>query len=214
MVSFSTHKKTLIICFILVSVMFLFHTGVSLAGEKDTSPGKEFSGVEFKNGLLKVSIDKQSFKKVMSEIAKKAEIKILVYFAAEEELTIDFDYLPLEKGLIKLLKGRNYAFCRSREDHQPDRVTSVMVFNREEGVFVAMNDEMRQNLSLKIGEDLRRQIDEAANVEGTSKETEMINVKDDEIERDFLLGLINEANITEKINMSLDEIKAGQVGGL
>jgi len=172
MVSFSTHKKTLIICFILVSVLFLFHTGISLARDKDTLPGRGFSGVEFKNGLLKVSIDKQSFKNVMSEIAEKAEIKILIYFAAEEELTIDFDYLPLEKGLIRLLRGKNYAFCRSREDQQPDRLASVMVFNIEEGASVAMRDEimtfdqrqrldaMLQSLSLNGG-NLKKQIDEA-----------------------------------------------------
>ncbi len=142
MVSFLTHKKALIFCLMLVLVMFLFYTGVSLAGEKDASTSKEFSGVDFKNGQLKVSVDKQSFKKVMSEIAKKSEIQILIYFAAEEELTVDFDYLPLEKGLRKLLKGKNYAFCCSREDQQSGRITSVMVFNRKEGVSVAMNDEV------------------------------------------------------------------------
>ncbi|GAX59662.1 cyclopropane fatty acid synthase and related methyltransferases [Candidatus Scalindua japonica] len=142
MVSILTHKKVLTFCLILMSVNFSFHTGVSFSGEKDTSADLKFSGVDFKNGLLKVSVDKQSFKKVMNEIAKKADIQILIYFAAEEELTIGFDYLPLEKGLKRLLRGKNYAFCRSREDQQPDRLTSVMVFNREEGVSVVIKDEI------------------------------------------------------------------------
>ncbi|KHE91330.1 MAG: hypothetical protein K8F52_12685 [Candidatus Scalindua rubra] len=215
MVSFLTLKKALIICFIFVSAVFLFHKGVSLAGEKNPSPGKEFSGVDFKNGLLKISVDKQSFKKVMSEIAKKAEIKIFIYFAAEEELTIDFDYLPLEKGLVKLLRGRNYAFCRSREDQQPDRLTSVTVFSREEGVSVAMKDGQQQRLEEILQRnfinelDMRQKIDEAmekVKEAGISKEIEMVK---GEIGQDFLLDEKNVATIVEKINMALDGITAG-----
>jgi hypothetical protein len=215
MVSFLTHKRALTFCLILVSVMFLFHTGASLAGEKDTSPGKEFSGVDFKNGLLKVSVDKQSSKKVMSEIAKKAGIQILIYFPAEEELTIGFDYLPLEKGLKKILRGKNYAFYRSREDQQSDRLTSVMVFNREEGVSVAMRDEImnldqqqmldriQQELSLNGG-NLRKQIDEA--MEKAKKmdiHEEMTKLKDALSQGGVEVGSIE----IEKISAALETIK-------
>ncbi len=190
MVSFLTHKKALIFCLMLVLVMFLFYTGVSLAGEKDASTSKEFSGVDFKDGQLKVSVDRQRFKKVMSEIAKKSEIQILIYFAAEEELTVDFDYLPLEKGLKKLLKGKNYAFCCSREDQQSARITSVMVFNRKEGVSVAMKDkdevmtlDQQQGLDEILLEhsfgNLKKQIEVAMeNVKNMDVHEEVENFKD------------------------------------
>ncbi len=215
MVSFLTHKKAVTFCLILTCVIFLFHAHVSLAKEKDTSPSKKFSGVDYKNGLLKVSVDKQSFRKVMNEIAKKAEIKVFIYFAAEEEMTLDFDYLPLEKGIKVLLREKNYAFCRSGDDEQSGRLTSVMVFNRKEGASVAIRDEIMtldqqqildeilQKLSLSSG-NLRKQIDEAMEKAKTMNiNEEMTKLKDALAQGGIEPGTID----TEKISAVLEKVQ-------
>jgi hypothetical protein len=106
---------------------------VSSAGEKGTLPAKDFSGIDFRDGLLRVSVENQKFQKVMDEVAQKAGIEIVINHTADEDLTINFDYLPLEKGLKKLLRGRNYVFVYfSKEASQAARVQQVLVFPKSE----------------------------------------------------------------------------------
>ncbi len=148
MVSYLIYNRASIFC-LLVIVLFSFHKGVSSAGEKDTPPGKEFSGVGFKDGLLKVSVRDQSLKKVMEEIAEKAEIKILIKYPGDEELTISFDYLPLEKGLKRLLKDKNYAFkYQTGEGNDSTNSTSLMkvfVLSKSEEETVAKSEGLDKN---------------------------------------------------------------------
>ena len=102
-------KKAIRLC-PLVVLLFLFQMGMSMAVEKYTTKNENFSFVDFKDGLLKVSVERQKFKDIMGEIAKKAEIEIVFNYSGDEEITINFDYLPLEKGLRQLLREKNYAF--------------------------------------------------------------------------------------------------------
>ena len=226
MLAFSDFRKSKFL-WLFVAVLFLSQARASLATEKGELRGEKFSDVDFKDGLLKVSVEKQSFKEVMVEVAKKAGIKITIDNPADEELTTSFDYLPLESGLKKLLRGKNYAFKRSWEDQPSGRLTHVMVFGRTEGATVAMvekKDEITsldqqqrldgilQGLSVN-GDDLRKQIEEAVKKVkklGLSKDVKMVK---DEIGDNFSL---DQADIAEKINKLATgetEIKAGDPTG-
>jgi hypothetical protein len=106
---------------------------VSSAGEKGTLPAKDFSGINFRDGLLRVSVENQKFQGVMDEVAQKAGIRIVINDTTDRDLTIHFDYLPLEKGLKKLLRGRNHVFVYfSKEPSQVARVKKVLVFPKFE----------------------------------------------------------------------------------
>ncbi len=203
---------------LLVAVLFLSQTGALFAAEKGVPQDDKFSGVDFKDGLLKVSVEKQSFKEVMIKVAKKADIKILIDNPTDDELTMNFDYLPLEKGLKKLLRGNNYAFKRSWEEKPSGRLTHVMVFGRIEGVTVAMIEETDETMNpdpqqrldevlqsihgLPVsGEDLRRQIETAVEKVkelGLSKEIKMVK---GEIGNNFSL---DQADVAEEINELVD----------
>ncbi len=144
---------------ILVVLLSLFQMGISLAVDNDIPNDKKFPGVDFKNGLLKVSIEKQKFKDIMDEIAKKAEIKILISGSADEELTTSFDYLPLDKGLRLLLKDKNYVFKYRPEENDKNKNSSslinVFVLPKSEGLhgddLQAMNmNEMKSQIREKL----------------------------------------------------------------
>jgi len=142
---------------------------VSSAGEKGTLPAKDFSGIDFRDGLLRVSVENQKFQKVMDEVAQKAGIEIVINGLADEDLTIHFDYLPLENGLKRLLSGRNYVFFyRSVEASQPPRLTQVLVLPKTEGETVARSGVIVENKSVNQAEQ-KRDIEKILNIDQQKK---------------------------------------------
>jgi hypothetical protein len=111
-----------------------------MAVEKYTTKNEKFSVVDFKDGLLKVSVEKQKFKDIMDEIAEKAEIKIIFNYSGDEEITTNFDYLPLEKGLRQLLREKNYAFKyqtgEGNDSKNPTSLMKVYVFSKSDEAIV------------------------------------------------------------------------------
>jgi hypothetical protein len=141
------------IFWLLVLVLFSLQMGVSSGGEKVTPPAKDFSGIDFRDGLLRVSVENQKFREVMHEVAQKTGIRIVINDPADEDLTIDFDYLPLEKGLRQLLRGRNYVFIyRSGGSidfmQSSDRLAKVLIFPKSGGWTMAGLGEMAENRSV------------------------------------------------------------------
>jgi len=132
-------------------MLSFFPLEIALAKGKGTLPGEDSLTVDFRNGLLKVSVRKQKFHEVLDEVAQKAGIRIVIDKSANEDLTLDFDYLPLEKGLKRLLRGRNYVFIyRSGEGVefvQPSRLTKVLIFPKSGGWTMAGLGEMAENRS-------------------------------------------------------------------
>jgi hypothetical protein len=119
-------------------MLFSLQMGVSSAEEKVAPHGEGFTGVHFGDGRLRVSIENEKLQKVMGEIAQKAGIRIVINGSADEYLTIHFDYLPLEKGLKKLLRGRNYVFVYFPEEpSQVPTVKQVLVFPKSEETIAA-----------------------------------------------------------------------------
>lgn len=67
------------------------------------------------NRFLSVRLDGESFVSVMEEIAKIAEVQITIQGSGYGDLTADFDRLPLDQGLAKLLKGTNHIIATSED---------------------------------------------------------------------------------------------------
>ncbi len=107
----------------LTFIVFMFQSGISSSdAEKYKIYENGLSVVDFKNGLLRISVEKQKFWKVIDEVAEKTGIRIIANTSSDEDLTINFDYLPLEDGLKYLFRGKNHIFIYSGED----RISAVL----------------------------------------------------------------------------------------
>jgi len=121
---------------LLIWMLLSLQVEPSSAGDngKDTRSQENISVIDFRNGLLKVSVENQKFQKIMDEVAQKTGIRIVIQDTSDEDLTIRSDYLPLEKSLQQLLKARNYVFIyRSDEEGQSSRLMQVWVFGKSGG---------------------------------------------------------------------------------
>jgi hypothetical protein len=118
-------------------MLLSFLAGISLAAERNAQHSENFAGIDYRNCLMRVSVKNQKFQKVMDAVSKKTGIKIVINDTTDKELTIDFKYLSLEKGLKRLLKGSNYVlFYRSEESvdfRQSSRLMKVLIFPKSGG---------------------------------------------------------------------------------
>jgi hypothetical protein len=64
--------------------------------------------VKLENGLLSVSLIDVQLKDVLEEISEQGKIKIIMEKDIEQSLTMEFNELPLEEGLKRLLEGTDY----------------------------------------------------------------------------------------------------------
>jgi hypothetical protein len=116
-------------------MLLSFLAGISLAAEKDAQRSENLSGIDYKNGLLHVSVKNQKLITVIEDVVKKTGVQIVIKSGDDEELTIEFDYLPLEKGIKRLLKGKNSVFIySSKEAGHPAILSKVLVFPKSGGI--------------------------------------------------------------------------------
>ena len=102
------YKTTRIFWLSVLILVVSLHLGIWSVGGEDKLPGMDLSGIHYKNGYLKISVKNQDFHKVMQEVAKKSGVKIITNDSTHKDLSIDFDYTPLEKGIKRLLKNLIY----------------------------------------------------------------------------------------------------------
>lgn len=75
--------------------------------------------------LLSVAIKHEPFAQVMERIAAMAGVQFVIDGSHYDDLTADFDCLPLDEGLTKLLKGTDHVILTS-----PDAPLKVWVFSK------------------------------------------------------------------------------------
>jgi hypothetical protein len=91
------------------------------------------SGVVVKGGKLSVSLQGARFQDVMEAISLQGGIEIsVVGGAGQTTLTESFRGLPLEEGLVSLLRDKNFAFVYSNVEGER-RVSRVIVTPRRSG---------------------------------------------------------------------------------
>jgi hypothetical protein len=88
------------------------------------------SAVTIDGGKLSVSLREAKIHDVMEAIARQSGMQIIfVGQAAQATLTESFSRLPLEDGLRRLLRGKNYLLVYS-ETERESRITKVFVMFR------------------------------------------------------------------------------------
>lgn len=91
------------------------------------------SGVIVEGGKLSVSLRGAKLQDVMEAISLQGGIEIsVVGEAGQTTLTESFTGLPLEEGLVSLLRDKNFAFAYSEVEGER-RVTRVIVTSRRRG---------------------------------------------------------------------------------
>ena len=76
----------------------------------DTPKGEEIFEVKFENGQLSVKLKNSPLEKVLKEIMSQSGAKIWLNDSIDTTITIEFQNLPIEEGVRKIIKNKNYAF--------------------------------------------------------------------------------------------------------
>lgn len=85
---------------------------------------------QLQDGLLSVDIQAIPLEQVLKAISEEADIEVLLSGPAEEEISLQFTQLHLDKGLERILKGRDYAFYYRGKERS---LRTVHVYFRKDG---------------------------------------------------------------------------------
>ncbi len=110
---------------ILLAIVFL---SVASSVTAQTQNG-EFL-ITYNEGLLSLSVESINLNRVLTAVAKKAGISVTSPKQLEKAITAEFDGVPLEQGLRRILKGSSYAliYAPSGEENGAEIVSGVFVF--------------------------------------------------------------------------------------
>jgi hypothetical protein len=117
-------------CLFLIYLL-LFSVPISVLADTKTNSDSSFV-VRLKGRLLTVKVKDIGVKRVLTEIAHQAQIKILFYGPADELLSADFSEIPLDKGLKRLTGGCNYAFIygpKAAKTAEPE-IREIIIYSR------------------------------------------------------------------------------------
>ena len=94
--------------------------------EAGVTSGRSLSGIVFQGDLLSVTLKNADLEAALKEIARKCNLEIQIEAPLEEEITMQFAGLPLDKGLQKLLRNQSYTFLYG-DRNGPDGLEAVRV---------------------------------------------------------------------------------------
>lgn len=127
----------IIICLISTVALLLAQVILCASLPDAATIPTEMPGIDYKDGLLSVSVSNKNFQQVMEVVSYKAGIEIIMPMSesAAGELTVNFENLPVEKGLKKLLKGKNYVFLYTHSDESSGSsyVHKIILFSESKG---------------------------------------------------------------------------------
>ena len=162
----------------------------AFAEEKNISSNTGLASIDFKAGHLMVSVEDHKFSAVMEAVAKKAGIKILLTLPTDEKLTITFDYLPLEIGLKKLFRGKDYVLV----NHSNEEVVSSMSQPLLEVIVLGKLTSREINKTIKF--DLEKQKENFTNSKQIKEITDIHEIKS--LEEGILQALNQQGVFIEK----------------
>ena len=113
--------------------LLLLSVPISVLADTKTNNDSSFV-VRLKGRLLTVKVKDIRVKRVLTEIAQQAQIKILFYGPADELLSADFSDIPLDKGVKRLIGGCNYAFIygpKAANTAEPE-IREIIIFSRSD----------------------------------------------------------------------------------
>ena len=109
------------------------------ADPKNTMNPKDNMHIVFKNGVLNVIIENSGLKEVLKEVARQTDLEIYFDGIINEKIMLQFDGLPLESGLKRLLKNQNYSFGYLKKEGIADTPTldvlkQVFIFKKNKPI--------------------------------------------------------------------------------
>lgn len=96
----------IVVTFLLISTYSGYH--ILWAG---ISPGKGVFDIRFENGQLSARLTNSPMKEVLKEIMERSKARIWINDSIDDVLvTVEFQDVPINEGVRKILKDKNYAF--------------------------------------------------------------------------------------------------------
>ena len=83
----------------------------AVAGRLPSVPGAPARGVFLADGLLSVDAVEVDVTALLAEVARQAGFEFRSSMAAPDPISLRFDHLPLDKGLLQILSGQTYTLA-------------------------------------------------------------------------------------------------------
>jgi hypothetical protein len=83
----------------------------AVAGRLPSVPGAPARGVFLADGLLSVDAAEVDVAALLAEVARQAGFEFHSSMAAPDPISLRFDHLPLDKGLLQILSGQRYTLA-------------------------------------------------------------------------------------------------------
>ena len=185
---------TLSVFFVLISVLPAFSAKVA----SDVKSAQATSGIDFKEGFIKISVVNEDLQNVIDQVAGKTGIRIIASSAINEKITLDLDFMPLEKGLKQLLGDRSHVLLYSGDGSGNTRISRVLILPRSKG------GSMEGLKNFEAGKNL----DQAAKI------NELLDL-DQQILKTVTQGMtLDESEINAVFNNAMEQLKGSDSDGL
>lgn len=87
---------------------------VGFRTEADRWPSPGSGVVHFANNLLTVKVQDASLEELLQEVARQSGLSIVWYGTISERITLDFQQLPLDQAVTRMLRHHSFALAYSR----------------------------------------------------------------------------------------------------
>ncbi len=140
-ISPSVLKKCLSIC--LLTIIFLlqnFALNECRLIQAYTPKGEEILEVKLKNGQISVKLKNAPLEKVLKEIMSQSGAKIWLNDSIDTTITIEFQNLPIEEGVRKIIKNKNYAFVFAPNESKDGKLSIISSYKSQETTAKGKNE--------------------------------------------------------------------------
>ena len=113
---------------LFIAMIFLLSLSPALGQDQDLE-----LLVEYNRGLLTLSVENVSLKHVLTAVAEQTGISVWYLRDSGKPITTDFNDLPLQQGLRRILRGMNYAliYSPSTETKREGVPSGVFVLSKQ-----------------------------------------------------------------------------------
>lgn len=150
-ISFCKKKKNIIspgvfILFISVFIFNAYHIGCAAPS---SSEGKTLD-ITFNNGRLSVKLKDSPLENVLQEIMIQSGAKIWLNDKIDEKVTIEYKNIPVEEGVRRILKDKNYAFVYSPYETNAGKLSIVGSSKSKEIFADVKNNQLNAHLTDRL----------------------------------------------------------------
>jgi hypothetical protein len=105
-------------------------TSVAFGGEADGSPkGNPAAKADFvltvKDSLISLKANDASLKEVLEEIGRRMNIEVLALLPEQEKITTDFETLPLQEAIERLIRNYPHLVVSQEGDRRITRIVAL-----------------------------------------------------------------------------------------